>query len=357
MGWAANAWAPGAWAPGAWPPGTGQNEVGLTGDALAGATGAADLSVGLSLAGDAVVGTTGAADLSITLATSVLADFATPTGTLGGTQTFRVLVRKTGTSNPTCRVCLYEGAALVSVLSTTTVTSDTGQVISATWAATQLADQSGAAAQCFAIGTANGLSQVDFGAVAWDYALVVPLAGDAVAGASAAADLLAQPHAWAPRYRDGWPNWAGRREGSGGLSIDLAGDAVAGATAAAGLTVSTSAGTFDGGGEIRPQRMLAGAGLAGASAAGQLAGGSSVALAGGAVAGATASGTFASEVHDLAGDAVAGATADAGLSLGVSLAGDAVAGATAAGALTEWSNVTLARYRVAARRRIFEVAA
>jgi hypothetical protein len=106
--------------------------------------------------------------------TWILVSFATPTtNPTPGTdlQGFRVLVRKTDTANPTVDIALYEDGAFVATLvSGTSVTSDTGQVVTATWDAALLSDPTGADVECYVYGHSNGVSQVEIGAIAWDVA-------------------------------------------------------------------------------------------------------------------------------------------------------------------------------------------
>jgi hypothetical protein len=102
----------------------------------------------------------------------VLVAFDTPVGGLvsgADLQTFRVLVRKTGTANPTVDVALYEdGVEVATLVSGTSVTSSTGQVVTATWNAASLADSTGADVECYVYGHSSGTSQVEIGAIAWD---------------------------------------------------------------------------------------------------------------------------------------------------------------------------------------------
>lgn len=121
---------------------------------------------------------------TVMLSTSVLVSFATPTYPPergADLQSFSVLVRKTGTSNPTVSIALYEAGSLVTqIITAQTVTSATGEVISATWDAADLADPTGADVECYIIGYPNGDSYVEVGAVSWevDYATAAePTAG------------------------------------------------------------------------------------------------------------------------------------------------------------------------------------
>jgi hypothetical protein len=86
-------------------------------------------------------------------------------------QAFRVLVRKSDTANPTVDIALYEAGSFVATLvSGTPVTSDTGQIVTATWDAALLSDPTGADVECYVYGHSNGASQVEIGAIAWDVA-------------------------------------------------------------------------------------------------------------------------------------------------------------------------------------------
>ena len=104
--------------------------------------------------------------------TAALIDFATPDfPPLAGTnnQRFRVLVRKTGTADPTVSISLYEGGSLVGLLvDNQTVTSATGEIVEAYWDSSALADASGAGVQCYVAGTASADSTVEIGAVVWE---------------------------------------------------------------------------------------------------------------------------------------------------------------------------------------------
>lgn len=170
--WDHGAWAPGAWASGAWQcapattDGTGTGTIAaLTGSGTGlrshASTGAGTIA---ALTGSG----TGVED------TWILVSFATPTSApTPGTdlQAFRVLVRKTDTANPTIDIALYEDGAFVATLvSATSVTSDTGQVVTATWDAALLSDPTGADVECYVYGHSNGASQVEIGAIAWDVA-------------------------------------------------------------------------------------------------------------------------------------------------------------------------------------------
>ena len=103
--------------------------------------------------------------------TSALVDFDTPAKNLltgADQQEFRVLVRKNGTTAPTVDIDLYENGSWVADLVTgTSVTSDTGQIVSATWNAALLSDISGAGVQCFIYGHSSADAQVEIGAVEW----------------------------------------------------------------------------------------------------------------------------------------------------------------------------------------------
>jgi hypothetical protein len=173
--WDHGAWAPGAWASGAWQcaplmtDGIGTGTIAaLTGSGTGTSVGAPEEFTG-SGAGTiaALTGSgTGVED------TWILVSFATPTtNPTPGTdlQAFRVLVRKTDTANPTVDIALYEAGSFVATLvSGTSVTSDTGQTVTATWDAALLSDPTGADVECYVYGHSNGVSQVEIGAIAWD---------------------------------------------------------------------------------------------------------------------------------------------------------------------------------------------
>ncbi len=99
--------------------------------------------------------------------------FPTPSGSLTGQQSFRVLLRKTNHStDPTFVVELYESNALVStVIASTTLSSTTGQVFTGNFDASAVTNM--ANVECRVVGTPGGgnpgnRASVEVGAVAWD---------------------------------------------------------------------------------------------------------------------------------------------------------------------------------------------
>lgn len=170
--WDHGAWAPGAWASGAWQCAPATTDGTGTGT-IAALTGS---GTGLRSHASSGTGTISALTGSGTGVkdTWLLVSFDTPTTspTVGtDLQAFRVLVRKTDTANPTVDVALYEDGAFVATLvSGTSVTSDTGQTVTATWDAALLSDPTGADVECYVYGHSNGVSQVEIGAIAWDVA-------------------------------------------------------------------------------------------------------------------------------------------------------------------------------------------
>lgn len=92
--------------------------------------------------------------------TAVRFTIANPAGPLkvgAGLQEFRVRVRKVGTatSHPSCKVELYEAGGttpLATPISSTSVSSTTGVVLSGTWNANLLADISGAQVEAAIVG-------------------------------------------------------------------------------------------------------------------------------------------------------------------------------------------------------------
>jgi hypothetical protein len=103
--------------------------------------------------------------------TAALVDFTTPLTApkIGADQQrFRVLVRKTSTSNPTVDISLYENGVLVALLTTETVLSDVGQTVVAYWDASLLVDPTGAGVQCYVYGHTVDDSQIEIGAVVWE---------------------------------------------------------------------------------------------------------------------------------------------------------------------------------------------
>ncbi|HSW32864.1 MAG TPA: hypothetical protein VLH36_04525, partial [Steroidobacteraceae bacterium] len=122
---------------------------GLGAGTLAAATGTGTGLKARSGSGAGVIAAaTGSGSGTTSIDTWLLASFDTPVAnpTPGtGLQEFRVLVRKNDTANPTVDVSLYEDGALVATLvSGTSVTSATGQIVTATWDAALLADPTGA---------------------------------------------------------------------------------------------------------------------------------------------------------------------------------------------------------------------
>ena len=111
--------------------------------------------------------------------TALRCSFGTPTGdpTVGaGLQEFRAQVRQYDGGQggtPQARVELWESGALVRAGSDTNITSDTGQVLSFTWNANELATADGSAVEIKVVGTKSGGSPgnrntVDVGAVEWN---------------------------------------------------------------------------------------------------------------------------------------------------------------------------------------------
>jgi hypothetical protein len=169
--WHPNAWASDAWAVGAWAPDQPGANVSPSVGTLRfiGQTPAVELAEKYVYPSSGVLRFVGnAPPLGDT---SALVDFDTPAATLAAgadLQEFRVLVRKTTGTNPTVDIALYEGGAWVADLVTgTAVTSTTGQIVSATWDASLLADISGADVQCFIYGNSSEDAQVEIGAVEW----------------------------------------------------------------------------------------------------------------------------------------------------------------------------------------------
>jgi len=70
---------------------------------------------------------------------------------------------------PTVRIDLYDaGVFKATVLAATSVTSATGQLFSATWDASLLADATGAGVECYIYGTLTDKETVEVGAVEWN---------------------------------------------------------------------------------------------------------------------------------------------------------------------------------------------
>ena len=90
-----------------------------------------------------------------------------------GLQEFRVLLRKDAAAgtDPTYSIELWEtggGAALATLASAVTLTSETGTVVSVTWDASLLGTADGSAVELRVIGTASVDRSVEVGAVEWD---------------------------------------------------------------------------------------------------------------------------------------------------------------------------------------------
>lgn len=169
--WHPNAWASGAWAVGAWAP----DEAGTSVSPSVGTLRFVGLTPTVETGEKSVSPQTGVLRFVGNAPplgdTSALVDFDTPAKNLligADQQEFRVLVRKTTGTDPTVDIDLYENGSWVADLVTgTTVTSTTGQIVSATWNASLLADISGADVQCFVYGHSSEDAQVEIGAVEW----------------------------------------------------------------------------------------------------------------------------------------------------------------------------------------------
>ncbi len=119
--------------------------------------------------------------------------FPTPSGDLtvgAGLQEFRVLVRKTNHStNPTCTVDLYENGSLVTnLVSSTTISTTSGIVLSGTWNASSLSNINGSLVECRVVGTPgsgnpSNRASVEVGAIEWN--AVYTTSSQVVAQASA----------------------------------------------------------------------------------------------------------------------------------------------------------------------------
>ncbi len=169
--------------------------------------------------------------------------FASPSANLqtgAGLQTFRTWLRKSasGGTDPTVAIELYESGSLVASLSTgTSITSESGQTVSATWDASSLAGISGANVELRIVGSRSGGSPagrrtVEVGAVAWDAtvaASVHELGGAWTGAMSASADLRPE------RRLEG--SWQGALSASAGLAVDrvLAGSWLGSLTSTGGL--------------------------------------------------------------------------------------------------------------------------
>ena len=194
--WDHGAWAPGAWASGAWQCAPATTDGTGTGT-IAALTGS---GTGLRSHASSGTGTISALTGSGTGVedTWILVSFATPTtNPTPGTdlQAFRVLVRKTDTANPTVDIALYEAGSFVATLvSGTSVTSDTGQTVTANWDAALLSDSTGADVECYVYGHSTGVSQVEIGAIAWDVAQGFTGSGAGVLGIVVGSGTGTRPH-------------------------------------------------------------------------------------------------------------------------------------------------------------------
>lgn len=109
-----------------------------------------------------------------TVNTDVRVSFPTPTASpdiSGATQEFRALVRKKGAlaANPTAAIELWENGTLKStVVSATSITNTTGQVISGFWDASTLTTASGANVEAKVVGAGAPGVSVEVGAIRWN---------------------------------------------------------------------------------------------------------------------------------------------------------------------------------------------
>jgi hypothetical protein len=282
--------------------------------------------------------------------TSVRVSFPTPTGapTSGsGLQEFRALVRKTtGQSGvPTARIELWENGALVAAGSETNVTSESGQVVSFTWNASQLSGTDGSGVECLVYGTKTGGSPptraaVDVGAIEWN----VEYSAGSTQSLSGSAAATSSASGAARRTRGVSVAVAALALAAGALSATrpIAGSAAATSDATATLSVSgstsiagTAAATAGATGALSATRSISGTAAATGAPSGAVSVSGSTSLAGTVAATGTAAGA-AVVTRGLGGGAVA--TSDATGSLSVSgsalLAGSAAATATAGGALS-----------------------
>lgn len=100
--------------------------------------------------------------------------FPTPTGnpTVGADlQGFKIWVRQQPSTAkiPQVRIDLYEnGAFVATIMALTDVTSDTGQLFSATWNANLLGTADGSLVECYIFGDASPQNTVEVGAVEWN---------------------------------------------------------------------------------------------------------------------------------------------------------------------------------------------
>jgi hypothetical protein len=111
--------------------------------------------------------------------TVCLVGFAAPVGTLSDgadLQEFKAFVRRAipgGAQNPTVDLALFESGSLVRTISTgTTITNDSGELVTATWNASELAGD-GSAAEFRLLGNRSGgppaaRRTVEIGAVEWN---------------------------------------------------------------------------------------------------------------------------------------------------------------------------------------------
>ena len=110
--------------------------------------------------------------------TVCLTGYAAPVGTLtdgADLQEFKAVVRRsaTGGADPDVDLALFESGSLVRTISTgTVITSDSGQIVTATWNATELAGD-GSNAEFHILGnrsggTPSGRRTVEIGAVEWN---------------------------------------------------------------------------------------------------------------------------------------------------------------------------------------------
>jgi hypothetical protein len=120
--------------------------------------------------------------------TIVRVPFPSPSGDLttgAGLQTFKCWVKKSSIgSNPGYSLQLYEAGSIVgSALQTGTVTSATGELLTATWNAADLADISGADVELRLVQTSGGTGSPSLrrglviGAAKWNADYVTPPAG------------------------------------------------------------------------------------------------------------------------------------------------------------------------------------
>lgn len=184
------------------------------------------------------------------ITTTLRVSFPTPSAALSGDQTFRALVRKTGTSGtgtPTATLSLYENGSLISADTAENVTSTTGQVVSYTWSST---GRTASQIECLITGTLSGggpsvRAAVDIGAVAWDATIVSSAAALSASGAGSATATATALHLTATLSASG----AGGATATAtalhlphGLSASGAGTATATATALMTMAVLSASG-------------------------------------------------------------------------------------------------------------------